>query len=208
MRYFIGLDLGMGADPTALAVLERRRLEPDDKPDQRQPPYALRHLHRFAPGTGFPAIAEEVGKLLRTPPLPRARLLFDYTGVGRAVGRLVLNSLGGVSTTWTAVLLNAGQGESVVRDGEMVVAKTELIGTLQVLLQSRRLHIANDLPDARLLIRELENYRTKVILSPNDVLQWRDGAHDDLILATALAAWGGERELRREGRRERRVVYR
>jgi hypothetical protein len=207
-RYFIGLDLGMGADPTALAVLERRQLEPDDKPDQRQPPYALRHLHRFAPGTGFPAIGEEVLTLLKTPPLPGARLLIDYTGVGRAVLRLILNRLEGqVDHTWTIMLLHAGHGESLVRDGEMLVAKTELVGTLQVLLQSRRLHIANDLRDARLLVRELENYRPKVILSTTDVVQWRDGAHDDLILAVALAAWGGERQLRREGQREQRYAW-
>jgi hypothetical protein len=208
-RYFVGLDLGMGADPTALAVLERRQIEPNDKPDQRQPPYSLRHLHRFAPGTGFPAIAEEVGTLLRTPPLPGARLLIDYTGVGWAVLGLILGSLGNrVDCTLTAVRMIAGHGESNPANGEMVVAKTNLIGTVQVLLQSRRLHIASDLHDARLLVRELENYRPKVILSTTDVLQWRDGAHDDLILAVALAAWGGERSLRRECRREQRVVWR
>ena len=59
-----------------------------------------------------------------------------------------------------------------------------------------------------MLVRELENYRPKVILPTADMLQWRDGAHDDLILAVALAAWGGERALRRECRRPRqKVVY-
>lgn len=208
MRYTIGLDLGMGADPTALAVLERRRLESDDKPEQRQPPYALRHLHRFPPGTGFPVIADSVLTLLQTPPMPGSWIITDYTGVGRAVMRLILDSLRGrVDHTWTAVLLNAGQGESVIANGEMLVAKTELVGTLQVLLQTRRLQIASDLPDAKLLARELENYRPKVVLAPTEVTQWRNGAHDDLILAVALAAWGGERALRQEGRRNQLAVW-
>jgi hypothetical protein len=202
-RYTIGLDLGMGAEPTALAVLERRRLQSDDRPEDRRPAYSLRHLRRFQPGTGFPAIVDEVVQLLRTPPLPQSRLLVDYTGVGRAVMRLLIQGLNGrASCSWTAVLLTAGHGIANPADGEMIVAKTELIGTLQVLLQTRRLHIASDLPDARLLVRELENYRPRVVLPTSEIMQWRDGMHDDLILAVALAAWGGERALASEGRRE------
>jgi hypothetical protein len=208
-RYFVGLDLGMGAEPTALAVLERRMVEPTDRPGQRQPPYALRHLRRFPPATSYPAIVDDVGELLQTPPMPGAWLLVDYTGVGLAVLRLLVQGLHRrVSYSFTAMLLSAGHDESNPATGMVVVAKTDLIGTLQVLLQARRLHIAAELPDARHLVRELENYRPKVMLPTSELLQWRDGKHDDLLLAVALAAWGGERALLTEGRRERRTVYR
>jgi hypothetical protein len=209
MRYFVGLDLGTGAEPTALAVLERRRVQPDDRCDQRQPPYALRHLHRFPHGTGYPAIVAALIALFRTPPLSGARLLIDYTGAGRPVLGLVLRGLlGRVNHTWSAVIITAGHDFSNPADGELRVAKPDLIGTLQVLLQTRRLQVPKELPDAQLFIRELENYRPKVILPTTEALAWRDGRHDDLILAVALAAWCGERELLVEGRREPRPSYR
>ena len=209
MRYTVGLDLGMGAEPTALAVLERRRVEPTDKLDQRQPPYALRHLERFAPGTGFPVIFDELGTLLGTPPLPGAWLLVDYTGVGRAVLRLLVGALTGrVTCQYSQILVTAGHLVGSPPTGGFAIAKPELIGTLMVLLQTRRLQIAKDLPHAALLVRELENYRPKVTLPKADELAWRDGAHDDLLLAVALAAWGGERALPAEGRQERMTVWR
>jgi hypothetical protein len=76
------------------------------------------------------------------------------------------------------------------------VPKKELIATLQVLLQTRRLQIAPSLHDAPILVRELENYRVKISPARNEIFEpWREGQHDDLVLAVALAAWAGERAL-------------
>jgi hypothetical protein len=208
-RYFVGLDLGMGAEPTALAVLERRRVQPEDRAEARRPAYALRHLHRFSPGTGYPAIVESVVTLLKSPPLQGSWLLIDQTAVGRAVLALVLNGLNGrVNHTWSAVIITAGHEFSNPANGELRVAKADVVGTLQVLLQTRRLLVASELPHAQLLVRELENYRPKVILPKADEIAWRDSAQDDLILAVALAGWGGERALISEGRREPHTAWR
>ena len=71
--------------------------------------------------------------------------------------------------------------------------KRELVGTLQVLLQTRRLRVARTLPDAVVLVQELENFRAKVTTARQETLEsWREGRHDDLILAVAVAAWLGE----------------
>src|SRR5262245_7085633 len=94
-RYFVGLDLGQARVFTALAVLERPLLQRGDAPAQRRPPYALRHLVRFALGTPYPEVAREVVKLLRTPPLPGALLAVDQTGVGRAVVDMLADALRG-----------------------------------------------------------------------------------------------------------------
>lgn len=68
-----------------------------------------------------------------------------------------------------------------------------MVGTLQVLLQTRRLQIARDLPDAALLLWELETFRAKPTLANAESLaDLRHGPHDDLVLAVALAAWVGE----------------
>jgi len=74
------------------------------------------------------------------------------------------------------------------------VPKKELVASLQVLLQTRRLKVAKTLPEAATLVRELETFRVKVTEAANETFgAWREGQHDDLVLAVALAAWMGER---------------
>ena len=80
--------------------------------------------------------------------------------------------------------------------GSMRVPKKELVSCLQILLQTRRLHIVQSLPDAAVLVRELETFRVKITEVANETFgAWREGQHDDLVLAVALAAWMGERAL-------------
>jgi hypothetical protein len=71
-----------------------------------------------------------------------------------------------------------------------------LVGVLQVLLQTRRLRIAQALPEAAILAKELETFQVKITAAANEAFgAWREGQHDDLVLAVALAAWAGERGL-------------
>jgi hypothetical protein len=80
------------------------------------------------------------------------------------------------------------------------VPKKELVASLQVLLQTRRLKVAKTLPEAATLVRELETFRVKVTEAANETFgAWREGQHDDLVLAVALAAWVGEQCLACEG---------
>jgi hypothetical protein len=40
------------------------------------------------------------------------------------------------------------------------------------------------------------SFRVKASLSPSETREsWREGPHDDLVLAVAIAAWQGERLL-------------
>jgi hypothetical protein len=192
LRYFVGLDLAPPGLPTALAALGRQRLQPADPPATR-PTYALRHLQRFPPGTSYPTIMAAVVALLQTPALHFAWLLADITGVGQAVLELLRDGLRvGVNCTFSPVVLTAGGAVTTGPNGGFAVPKANLVGTLQVLLQTRRLQIASALPEAATLVRELETYRPRVPLGRPDDTIWRDGAHDDLVLAAALAAWVGE----------------
>jgi hypothetical protein len=46
------------------------------------------------------------------------------------------------------------------------------------------------LPEAVTLTRELESFQVKITESAHDTYgAWREGAHDDLVLAVALALW-------------------
>jgi hypothetical protein len=42
-------------------------------------------------------------------------------------------------------------------------------------------------------VQELENFRVRITPAVNEVFgDWREGEHDDLVFALALAAWVGE----------------
>ena len=197
--HFIGLDLGQAQDPTALAVLERPRVYAGTRRDERRPTYALRHLHRFPLGTPYAEVFDEARRLLRMPPLPGAFFAVDQTGVGRAVLRMLEDQLRDqVTCLFCAITITVGGTVATAAGGGILVPRKELVGTLRILLQARRLLIPRTLPLAETLVRELQDFRAKVPAAggaADSVEAWREGPHDDLVLALALAAWCGERGL-------------
>lgn len=74
------------------------------------------------------------------------------------------------------------------------VPKRELVSTIQVLLQGGRLKIAEELPNAAVLIQELLHFRVKIdlVTAHDSYGPWRERVHDDLVLAIALACWYGQ----------------
>lgn len=71
------------------------------------------------------------------------------------------------------------------------VPKRDLVSAIQVLLQNGRLRVAEALHEARTLKHELLNFRVKIDprTAHDSYSHWREGDHDDLVLATALACW-------------------
>ena len=56
--------------------------------------------------------------------------------------------------------------------------------------------IARALPEAPVLVEELQNFKLKITTAGNDTYEaWRESDHDDLVLAVAMAAWYGEKRL-------------
>ena len=200
-RSFVGLDLGQAQDFTALAVLSRPRVTGREIGADPKPPYAVPYLQRFPLGTPYPQIVTAVVDLLRTPKLHGSMLVVDQTGVGRPVVDMLTEAMKGkVSATCRPVTITAGHDVTMGENGQYRVPKKELVGCLQVLLQARRLQVARSLPEAAVLVRELETFRVKITEAANETFgAWRDGQHDDLVLAAALAAWAGERALPHEG---------
>jgi hypothetical protein len=154
--------------------------------------YAVRHLERFPPGTPYPEVFARVADRFARPPLAGAVLAADQTAVGRPVVEALRRSV--ARTAVRAVTVTAGHAARTDDRGGWLVPRAELVGTLQVLLQSGRLKVAESLPEAPTLAREMEAFRAEVSLSPDDAAAaWREGAHDDLVLAVAIAAWTAER---------------
>jgi hypothetical protein len=119
----------------------------------------------------------------------------DVTGVGRAVKDLFADELHDrVFCTFVPVTV-VGSGPSTGGGSTcgLVVPKLELVGTMQVLLQNKRIKIADSLPEAPVLVHELETFRAATpVLRGDAVEEWRERDHDDLVLAVAVAAWVGE----------------
>jgi hypothetical protein len=58
------------------------------------------------------------------------------------------------------------------------------------MLQTDELQIVSGLRSAEVLVKELREMRVKVSPGGHESFEaWRSGAHDDLVLATALACW-------------------
>ena len=188
ISYFVGLDLGQASDYTALAILERTAGALPDEPN-----FAVRHLHRYPLGTSYPAIVANVVDLLSRPPLVTASptLAVDGTGVGKAVVDLFRRE--DLPGDFEPVIITGGDLETYEGDVRRI-PKRDLVGVVQVALQTARLKIAPSLADAPTLQRELETFKATVAIAPQDTCEaWREGQHDDLVLAVALALWCGAR---------------
>ncbi len=187
--YFIGLDLGQASDLTALAIVER----PDQRSrDGKETLYALRHLRRFALGTPYTEIVPAVTALAARAPLSgRVTLVVDQTGIGRAVVDMLRQQ---ASCGIVAVTITAGETMTRAEDGSRRVPKKELVTGLQLLLQARRLRVARAVPECATLVRELENYRLRITAAAHETFgAGPASAHDDLVIAVALAGWWAER---------------
>jgi hypothetical protein len=190
VAYFLGLDLGQAADFSALVILQSA----DPGPPRT---YQGRHLQRWTLGTSYPTIAREVAgvaeALALAWPDSTVRLAVDATGVGRAVIDL-LKREPMPRVKLTPITITAGL-HVAYEEGLWHVPKKDLVGAVQVTLQTERLKIAAALPEARTLIQELQNFQMKITLTTghDSYGAWREGTHDDLVLALACALWCGEK---------------
>lgn len=227
--YLIGVDLGQRRDWTAICVAERRTeptgsvervpagldlhaggLVWSDRA-VTVGAYDVTHLERLPLGTPYVDVAPRLKTIMQrlrerhvaqefarsghlTTGAP-VSMVVDQTGVGVAVVDLLRDA--GLDPI--AITITGGDTVSRPAWNEYRTPKRELAGVLQVLLQGRRLRIAEALPLAAVLRQELENFKVTISLGGHDSYgageEWRTGNHDDLVLAVALAVWYGERAL-------------
>jgi hypothetical protein len=135
-------------------------------------------------------VFDRLNTLFDDPPLRDSVLVVDQTAVGKPVYDLLRK--GRPRARLVRVTLTAGH-KATFDAGGWLVPKLELISTLQLLLQARRLRFA-PVPEAQTLIDELQAFRPRALPADNDALAWRERASDDLVLATAIAAWQAERQ--------------
>jgi hypothetical protein len=212
-RFTAGLDLEQLRDFTALAVLERVGDAPRPRPGEDA--FHVRHLHRWPLGSSYPSIVADVGALLAREPLNgAARLALDNTGVGTAVtdlfrqaakptvvghgagGRPVIGAPAALRVERLMPVTITGGATVGAAGGGFTVPKRDLVAGVAVALQTARLRIAPDLPHAATLVEELLNFRFSISAAGHATFgagqEWREGNHDDLVLAVAIGLWAAE----------------
>jgi hypothetical protein len=204
-RYVVAVDVGQANDYTALAVLHhyqtfenRTAYEQASTGEARLAGHHdLVHLERFR-DLGYPAQVRRVEERFAEVKRHAAEtdryggdvsLVVDATGVGKPI----LDMFRDHGLHARGVIITGGETSSHA-DGLDRVPKRELVTTLQIALQARRLRIAEELPLAELLLQEFRGFRVKITLTGhakfgNDVGAWREADHDDLVLAVALGVW-------------------
>lgn len=201
-RFLAGLDLGQQSDPTALAIMERQMLLDHGT---LVPRFDTRYLERLPLQTPYPVMVKGVRERLEKLG-ERAVLVIDATGVGRPIVDAFREgwassdtitgerlTLPGKPTIIAITITNAEHARSERWD-DWYVPKRDLIMTFMVALQQRRFRVAAGLKDAETLFKEGQNFQWRVSKTGNDLYgAWREGQHDDLLLACAIAVWFGQR---------------
>jgi hypothetical protein len=225
--YMIGIDLGKLRDYTAVAVMKQQAhvtgysvgqevgFDLESGTLTRAVPqtaytYDLIHLTRWRERP-YRDVIPEVEKIIRDVRQaayeeyvrmtgdgsvhggePVISLVLDRTGVGEGVAE----TLAEAGLNFASVVIHGGDTTS--RDGMMWrVPKRELVTTVELLFQDRRLRIPKSHPMAEILVSELRNFRAKTNLVTGHESfgageEWRERSHDDTVLATSLACWFGE----------------
>jgi hypothetical protein len=218
----VGVDLGQQRDPTAITVIERGYVSAGKLYNShywyngrefyaaREPvklEYHVRHLERPALGTSYVDVVERIIVLLKSLGDDELVLTVDMTGVGRPVADMLKRRLEEwleqdrnvyLNTAW--ITITGGDSVTKAEGGGLRVPKRDLASAPLVLMQNKQLKIAEGLQLADTLKRELLNFKVKInITTGHDSYEaWREGDHDDLVLAVAIACWCGERYLRKE----------
>ncbi len=192
-QYFLGVDLGQAHDPTALAIVDRRDIryrqhDPVTWERYSERQFTVRLLERIPLGTSYPDVVRRVAQIVSAPVLRgRISLVLDATGVGRPVVDMMREARLGCPLA--AVTITGGDQQSNA-GWQWRVPKRNLIAGLQAMVQMRTLRIPRGLPGAGELVKEMLGMRMSITLNRHETYgAWREGDHDDLVLALALAVW-------------------
>jgi hypothetical protein len=193
--FFVGLDLGQVHDYTALAVVERAELTGEFDPAmyawRKKVMLRLRYLERVPLETPYPDIVERVRQMLRAGELAgRCHLVVDATSARPVVDML---RRARIEATMMPVTITGGATESLNK-GYYGLPKADLITGLQVLLQRGALQIAAGMKHGPDLVAEMRAMRVRVGGGGREKYgAWREGTHDDLVLAVALGCWAARK---------------
>lgn len=198
-EFILAIDVGQAADYTAMAGLKRIPKETGrERTDfegtsqimtrEFEDTWHMGFLERMPLHTPYPALAERAQQILGAIN-GTSRVVVDATGVGRPVVDFMrhLSPIGCVITAGSqAPTLDA-------TTGMWRVPKRTLVTNMQVHMQTGRFKISSKLPLVDVFVKEALAFKMKINQATGNMSfeAWRDGAHDDIILAAALGLWWG-----------------
>jgi hypothetical protein len=195
VRTYIAADLGQMQDPSALCIVDRADLlwdvrDPVTWQCKRETRFEIRFLERMKLRTPYPQVVERIREVAMNPALTGPRtLVVDATGVGAPVVDLLRAAK--IDCEIVAVAITGGANAGTSQRGLIrSVPKRDLIVGLQLMFETGQLRIARALRGAEMLHNELMGMRVRISASGHDSYgSGREGQHDDLVLALALACW-------------------
>ena len=188
--WYLALDAGQRRDHSALAVLYLYWIAQGQCRTTYEylfePKLEIRYLKRFPIGLSYEKLYEMLKDRLQefdpALPLKARQLIIDAGGPGPPlVDRLRANLSRHVIIK--PVIITGGKGANTLAGGYTGVPRRTIVSNLQLLLAAKTLKCDNSLPGWSLLKEEL------LELSGNDTQPAENSAHDDLAIATGLAAW-------------------
>lgn len=201
--YYVGIDIGQVSDSTALGVIERHRaivaphlrhrdlIEAASAEAGKTPvKLDLVHLHRIPLGVTYPAQVDIICDLMRRPVLRGAQVYLDATGVG--LGPFQMLKKAGLRNLHSIKITGSTGPAKQTQDG-WNVGKAELVGAVQIEMQTGRLRLGSRIPEAGTLVRELKEFRSRQSAAGHLSFNAREGQHDDLVLAVSYAVFGALR---------------
>lgn len=197
MSVVIGCDIGQAVDPTAIIVLESGRPEPTHAKDIPELRHIVRHIEKIQLGTSYLQVVERIATIGEySQSLGHPVIVLDATGVGRPIVDMLRKR---TPISLRAVTFTGGDSESHTDAYAFRVPKRDLVTSLEVVLQSRRLDVVPDCPLQQDLRAELGAFQFNVSARGHDTYDAVSGSHDDLVSALMLSLWWAERGDQAEG---------
>lgn len=179
-RYWrLGIDIGQSADPTAMIACE---LDGDN--------FLFRKVSRIALGTPYPQVMETI----RTAAVNIRKhgnlvIYVDGTGVGAPIVDMLRTTVREIASIRSVEICAGNERREVVKTGGRPVircGKAYMVARLKTLMQQQ--HILGNAKSSEFTALQAELRAFQMKIRPNSTgYEAQSGAHDDLVIAAALA---------------------
>ncbi len=199
MNYYLGVDFGSQQDYTALALVKRNDIIKKEysmvqgfTEEDVCTEYQLLFIERMDLGTPYQKVVDRVNMILRDEDLRGDTVVVpDATGVGIPIVQLMRSQ--GVSPM-IPISIHGGQATNKNDFGGYSVPKRDLVSSLAIVVQSRRLRVASDINYRMQLVHEMQSFVPKFTKNGGDTYEaLMEKDHDDLVMALAMAVWLAEK---------------
>jgi hypothetical protein len=186
--------LGSLQDATAIAIIQDEKVPlPQWAKGYRQVlgPRVLTLVQawRLKIGIDWSDIVDFIARLMTIPPLAEDGALWvDTSGLGQPVGAMLRER----RVRFTGVMLTAGDSFTRADFDSYRCSKMYLLSNMATVLQSGELRIARGIKDLKALMQSAEDFTMRYTAAGNLTVNTGEGRHDDLLLATAIAAFGAK----------------